>query len=811
MLDNLITIFQDELHKKLSLKARTTTSEMNLLFNAFKFYDIDDNGTIKRENWSRVFNRIGLNIFSEPELNEIFNIFDTNSTGVINYRNFIQNIFDWTPSNYQNDNYNLNTNFNINNNNINNINNNNNIDSNVQSYNIKVNTPMKPDLQNNIPTQIPLNENDKLKPITPLNNNNNSINNDNIMNNNINNNIIKEESIKNPDSQIETSNKESININNNSGMNKYFQNLLELFQNKININNGLTYYILVSKLNEKEDKISKTISYENFYSSIKESKINLSENEIKDFFILLDISEQNKILTEEFLRLLRGFLSERRKMIIIEKFAKIDINREGYTEVNLIKSIFNPHLHPEVLMNKKSENEIFEEFIFMLDTYLSFKGKINDNIITFEDFIEFYSAISASIDNEDYFIDMMNNVWSSATNYYNINRNNSQNQFSEQKINQRINTPVQNIKSPQIQINRPQSYNPIIRNPPKYNIISGRFDYRNQLSQNQINNINLSQSQFENNNKDIIHNKQYSETITKKNFGPNNLFTTITTTTVNNNTNNNNFHSYKTIDNYNTYNRINNNNITISNLLNQNKTINNSIYKISENQFQIKNNSNDPFPKLRSMLISRGPKSLFVIEKMISMYDTSHTGIIDFQTFEKIITFYRLSLSHDEILSIFDLFDHNKQGKINYDDFIKGLIGNLSPRRDYLIKRIFNVISNGKNELSINDIKNNYNTLRDPEWVARKKTKEEVINDFMDNLNIFLEYNSHMSKANSGFMNFDDFYKFYSQISMGISDDNYFEYLVNNVWNLDGGSANNYYNYGQNAFEQRGRNVHSSY
>ena len=93
MTDNLISIFQDELHKKLSLKARTTTSEMNLLFNAFKFYDIDDNGTIKRENWTRVFNRIGLNIFSEPELNEIFNIFDTNSTGVINYRNFIQNIY----------------------------------------------------------------------------------------------------------------------------------------------------------------------------------------------------------------------------------------------------------------------------------------------------------------------------------------------------------------------------------------------------------------------------------------------------------------------------------------------------------------------------------------------------------------------------------------------------------------------------------------------------------------------------------------------------------------------------------------------
>ena len=422
MTDNLISIFQDELHKKLSLKARTTTSEMNLLFNAFKFYDIDDNGTIRRENWTRVFNRIGLSVFSESELNELFNIFDTNGTGIINYRNFIQNIFDWTPSNQINNNYN-NTNNNINTNTI---------DSNLQSYNIKPNSPMKPELQSNIPNQIPINENERFKPITPLNSNNNNSNNNNV----------KEENNQISQIDTQTSNKynENININNNAGMNQYFQNLLELFQNEININNGLMYYILVSKLNEKEDKISKTINYQNFLSSIKESKINLSENEIKDFFILLDISEQNKILTEEFLRLLRGFLSERRKMIIIEKFAKIDINREGYTEVNLIKSIFNPHLHPEVLMNKKSENEIFEEFIFMLDTYLSFKGKIN-NIITFEDFIEFYSAISASIDNDDYFIDMMNNVWSSATNYYNINRNNSQNQFSEQKINLRINTP----------------------------------------------------------------------------------------------------------------------------------------------------------------------------------------------------------------------------------------------------------------------------------------------------------------------------------------------------------------------------------
>ena len=39
------------------------------------------------------------------------------------------------------------------------------------------------------------------------------------------------------------------------------------------------------------------------------------------------------------------------------------------------------------------------------------------------------------------------------------------------------------------------------------------------------------------------------------------------------------------------------------------------------------------------------------------MYDTSHTGKIDYKTFEKIITIYRLSLTSDEILQIFKVFD----------------------------------------------------------------------------------------------------------------------------------------------------------
>ena len=810
MSGNLRQIFEYELHRKLSLRAKTTTSEMNLLISSFKFYDIDETGFITRENWPKVFGRIGLSGFSEYDFNELFDMFDPNKTGIINYKNFTQYMYDLGPYLPFQENSNVNNmsnNINMNNLNMKNnifIHNNNKVQSFNNSFNQKgqsIQNNIQNNIQDNIQNPVPQiqNDNQRYKPITPLNSNQNIPNYHN-MNNNMNNNINNNMNINMNDNMNDNMN---YNMNNNmnmnlqnpmmnqpnqipmqnnfpsendsEGMKRYFQNLLQLFQSKININNGITFYNLLSKINNRQDKMSKTISYENFLSSIKEANIDINEMDIKDFFILLDLSEQNKVSTDEILRLIRGYLSERRKMIIVEKFAKIDSEKKGFCEINLIKSFYNPNQHPDVLMGKKRESEIYEEFIYTFDTYTTYKEKLNT--ITFDDFIEYYSGISASIYNEDYFVDMMNGVWDTPINYHNIERsnnnvnigNNINIQQEQSNFNNQIRkpTPIENQQfnnnmnnnnfDIQFQSRRPQSFNPLTKNEPKYNIISGEFNDNN-------NNIN----------------NQYNQDL---NYNQNTQFSQTTKLT----------------------NEYNQNTQFLSQNQNQNPQSQNT-------QLQNQNNQSiETLNKLRSMIISRGPKSLFVIEKMLSMYDNTHTGKIDFPTFEKIITLYRLSLTPNEIVTIFSLFDNTNSGKINYDDLIKGIIDTLPLRREQLIRKIFNTISNGRNEISFQELKSNYNASRDPEVVARKKIPEEVIGEFSDNLEIFREYNSKMSKSNNGYFCYDDFLKFYSQISLGISDNNYFEYLVNNVWNLDGGNANNYYNYGNNVFEQRARSAYNRF
>ena len=111
---NIKQIFEYEVHRKLSLRAKSINSEINLLINAFKFYDINDTGKIGKEDFSKVFGRIGLNGISNKDLYSIFDIYDINKIGEIDYINFVEYMYDIAPFKpLNNDNSNLNTNDNI--------------------------------------------------------------------------------------------------------------------------------------------------------------------------------------------------------------------------------------------------------------------------------------------------------------------------------------------------------------------------------------------------------------------------------------------------------------------------------------------------------------------------------------------------------------------------------------------------------------------------------------------------------------------------------------------------------------------------
>ena len=87
-------IFEIELRRKLSERAKSTIDEIRLLLNSFKFYDLDYIGIIDKIQWVRGILKAGLTGFSENDLLSIFLYYDPNNSGFIDYKNFANYLYE---------------------------------------------------------------------------------------------------------------------------------------------------------------------------------------------------------------------------------------------------------------------------------------------------------------------------------------------------------------------------------------------------------------------------------------------------------------------------------------------------------------------------------------------------------------------------------------------------------------------------------------------------------------------------------------------------------------------------------------------
>jgi len=90
-------------------------------------------------------------------------------------------------------------------------------------------------------------------------------------------------------------------------------------------------------------------------------------------------------------------------------------------------------------------------------------------------------------------------------------------------------------------------------------------------------------------------------------------------------------------------------------------------------------------------------------------------------------------MSPEECRKLFDLFDLDGNGAVDYDELMRSVVGEMNPYRKALVKRAFDKIDrNGNGILEMDDIKGVYNGKMHPEVRAGKKTEDEVLSEFLD-------------------------------------------------------------------------------
>ena len=108
--------------------------------------------------------------------------------------------------------------------------------------------------------------------------------------------------------------------------------------------------------------------------------------------------------------------------------------------------------------------------------------------------------------------------------------------------------------------------------------------------------------------------------------------------------------------------------------------------------------------------------------------DDNHSMSLDKYEFTKAMQDYMLGFSEGEIATLFRVFDYDRNGLIDYDEFLRTIRGPLSANRKSYITKAFNIMDkDGNGYLDINDIRGTYSAAFHPEVKARKKTEQQVL------------------------------------------------------------------------------------
>ena len=137
---------------------------------------------------------------------------------------------------------------------------------------------------------------------------------------------------------------------------------------------------------------------------------------------------------------------------------------------------------------------------------------------------------------------------------------------------------------------------------------------------------------------------------------------------------------------------------------------------------------------------------------------------------------FNIELQKSELEAIFTLLDTNKDGSVNFDEFLIGIRGKPNEKRQAVIDQAFIKFDKDKSGfIAPNDLVGVYNCKFHPDVKAKKKTEEQVFKEF---LRCFgdVDMDGQISKKE-----WDDYY---AAVSSSIDHDGHFVELMKAAWKL---------------------------
>ncbi len=182
--------------------------------------------------------------------------------------------------------------------------------------------------------------------------------------------------------------------------------IVQRLKSELKARGALGFIGLQRKFRIMDDDNNKQLDLSEFKKAMKEMNMNLSDAELRMLFDHFDSDGSGSIDFEEFIQGVRDPLNDRRLRLVQLAFSKLDKDGNGTVDAAEVAGAYDASKHPEVIAGRMTAKEVLNQFLETFDV-----GGVVDGMVTQQEFINYYTNLGATIDNDDYFELMIRNAW----------------------------------------------------------------------------------------------------------------------------------------------------------------------------------------------------------------------------------------------------------------------------------------------------------------------------------------------------------------------------------------------------------------
>ena len=519
---------------------------------------------------------------------------------------------------------------------------------------------------------------------------------------------------------------------------------------------------LQRKFRIMDDDGSKSLDKPEFKKALREMTIQLQDAEFEALFALFDRDKSGTITFEELLVAVRGPVNDKRRKLINMAFDILDTDKSGTIDAEEIASKYDASKHPDVVSGKKTPKEILLEFLSTFDVGGEVDGKV-----TRQEFENYYSNISAGIDDDVYFELMIRNAWhisggegdAQCTSNLRVLVTHSDGTQGVEEVKNDLGLVNKKEKGFQEQLMKRLS-------------AQGLKDIKSANADGNVDDDDNGGQDRDINMPSSTRSMNSTATETRSN-GTNSIKPAYSSSR----------RSVRGGDGGRIPREVSSRNVTNNSVSKKVKpappyNLDNPAPFISADPPRLDHPVTD---KIRSQILEKfGVKGFVKLQRALKSNEENGSGVLDRNEFCKAIRDAALRVSDSELSDLFSFLDATNKGIIFSDAFLDDVRGTMSLSRKYVTHAAFDKLDdrwNGEIEPSV--LMSNYVAAMHPLVTSGKKSESEILREFLENCDVGGEKTGKVTKR--------EFENYHANLSASIEKDIEFEALMRAVWDLGDG------------------------